>query len=82
MSTIEKSKGRTATFPTFDRAKSLPISRRGLAEVVVTHILESVQVGLLRPGDRLPSERNLVEIFGVSRPILREEAAEQGWADG
>lgn len=69
---VRKSKGATATFPAFDPAKSLPISRQGLAEFVVTHILESVQVGLLRPGDRLPSERNLVEIFDVSRPILRE----------
>ncbi len=64
-------KSDAAAFPAFD-SKSLPVSRQGLAEAVVTHVLESVQVGLLRPGDRLPAERDLVEIFGVSRPILRE----------
>ena len=32
--------------------------------------------GVLRPGERLPSERELSERFGVSRPSLREAVAE------
>ena len=31
--------------------------------------------GILRPGERLPSERELSERFGVSRPSLREAVA-------
>ena len=44
----------------------------GLGEQVVSRILELVRTGNLRPGDRLPPERELIEIFGISRPSLRE----------
>jgi GntR family transcriptional repressor for pyruvate dehydrogenase complex len=39
---------------------------------VLNRILELVQTGNLRPGDRLPPERELIEIFGIGRPGLRE----------
>ena len=39
---------------------------------VVDRILELVRTGNLLPGDRLPPERELIEIFGISRPSLRE----------
>src|SRR6185295_17279969 len=35
-------------------------------------ILELVRTGNLRPGNRLPPERELIEIFRISRPSLRE----------
>src|SRR5580704_4483760 len=44
----------------------------GLVEQVFSRILELVRTGNLRPGDRLPPERELIEIFGISRPSLRE----------
>ena len=44
----------------------------GVAQVVVDRILDLIQTGMLRAGDRLPSERELIEIFGISRPSLRE----------
>lgn len=39
---------------------------------VVNRILELVQDGYLHPGDRLPPERELIDIFGIGRPSLRE----------
>lgn len=39
---------------------------------VVEQVKEAVAAGELRPGDRLPSERGLCDVFGISRPTLRE----------
>lgn len=39
---------------------------------VVSRILELVQDGYLHSGDRLPPERELIAIFGIGRPNLRE----------
>ena len=46
--------------------------RRVIGQQVVTRILELIRTGSLRAGDRLPPERELIEIFGISRPSLRE----------
>lgn len=46
--------------------------REGVAQSVVNRILDMVRTGNLRAGDRLPSERELIEILGISRPSLRE----------
>ena len=40
--------------------------------LIAEQIVEALQSGTLRAGDRLPSERTLAETFGVSRPSLRE----------
>jgi GntR family transcriptional repressor for pyruvate dehydrogenase complex len=39
---------------------------------VVSRILDLVRTGNLKPGDRLPPERELIVIFSISRPSLRE----------
>lgn len=44
----------------------------GRRHEVVERILELVRTGNLKPGDRLPPERELIEIFGIGRPKLRE----------
>lgn len=44
----------------------------GVAQSVVEQILDLVRTGMLRSGDRLPSERELIEILSISRPSLRE----------
>jgi DNA-binding FadR family transcriptional regulator len=41
------------------------------AEEVVGRLREMIQNGDLVPGDRLPPERDLAKLLGVSRPTLR-----------
>ena len=48
------------------------LATKGLSQQVVTRILELVRTGNLRPGDRLPPEREPIDIFSISRPSLRE----------
>jgi GntR family transcriptional repressor for pyruvate dehydrogenase complex len=40
-------------------------------QVVVAHIRDLIEKGLVRPGDKLPAERDLAVQIGVSRPTLR-----------
>ncbi|KEA65284.1 Transcriptional regulator, GntR family [Marinobacterium lacunae] len=49
-----------------------PIERESIAEKVVDRILNLIQAGNLKPGDKLPSEKELMAVFNVSRPTLRE----------
>ena len=46
-----------------------------LSSSVTVQIEKLILRGILRPGDRLPAERELAERFGVSRPSLREAIA-------
>src|SRR6516164_9020644 len=48
------------------------LGRKAIGQQVVSRILELIRTGSLRAGDRLPAERELIEIFGISRPSLRE----------
>ncbi|MEV0731088.1 FCD domain-containing protein [Polymorphospora sp. NPDC050346] len=41
-------------------------------EAILGQVEQLLSAGLLRPGDRLPSERSLAERLGVSRPTVRE----------
>jgi GntR family transcriptional regulator, transcriptional repressor for pyruvate dehydrogenase complex len=43
-----------------------------ISEVIVEQIRQLMRAGELRPGDRLPAERELCENFGVSRVTVRE----------
>lgn len=47
-----------------------------LSHSVVRQIEQLILRGVLRPGERLPSERELSERLGVSRPSLREAVAD------
>lgn len=48
------------------------ISNPKLSTAVQRQIEDLILRGLLRPGDKLPAERELAETLGVSRPSLRE----------
>lgn len=48
------------------------IASEKLSQAVVRQIEQLILRGILRPGERLPSERELSEKLGVSRPSLRE----------
>lgn len=53
-------------------AKFDQISRKRAYEAVVSQVEDRILRGELRPGDRLPSERELCSQMGVSRPTVRE----------
>lgn len=48
-----------------------PHQAEGSTQHVVTHIRGLIERGELRPGDRLPAERDLAITIGVSRPTVR-----------
>ncbi|GFE63050.1 FCD domain-containing protein [Litoreibacter roseus] len=52
------------------------IAAEKLSQSVVQQIELLILRGILRPGERLPSERELSEKMGVSRPSLREAVAD------
>ena len=52
-----------------------PVQQEKLSVAVVTQIEQLILRGILRPGERLPPERELAERLGVSRPSLREAIA-------
>ena len=43
-----------------------------LSGAVVRQVEELILRGVLRPGERLPAERELADRLGVSRPSLRD----------
>lgn len=53
-----------------------PVQSEKLSTSVVRQIEGLILRGILRPGERLPSERELAERLGVSRPSLRDALAE------
>lgn len=50
----------------------LPIERLPVGEMVARRILDMVKAGTLKPGDQLPTERDLAQSLNVSRPSVRE----------
>jgi GntR family transcriptional repressor for pyruvate dehydrogenase complex len=49
-----------------------PLDRRKVYEQVAAQLLGQIGTGGLRPGDALPSERELTESFAVGRSSIRE----------
>ena len=49
-----------------------PVETKRASEAIFEQIRELIIRGELQPGDRLPSERNMIEMFQRSRPTIRE----------
>lgn len=52
--------------------KRQPVRRERLSHSVFEALQEQIAAGGLMPGDRLPTELQLIERFGVSRTVVRE----------
>lgn len=48
------------------------VSRSTLPEEIANRLLMQIKEQELRPGDKLPAERNLARMMDVSRPVVRE----------
>ena len=48
------------------------LKKTRLYEEIAEQIKDAILDGYLKPNDRLPSERDLCEMFGVGRPTVRE----------
>jgi GntR family transcriptional repressor for pyruvate dehydrogenase complex len=60
------------TFPEYLIFKTVRAASPGVTtEQVIAQVRELIRRGKLRPGDRLPGERELAKRLGVSRPSLR-----------
>ena len=49
-----------------------PIQRRKLFQEVLDRLMTRIRSGAIPPGGQLPSERELMEEYGVGRPAVRE----------
>jgi GntR family transcriptional repressor for pyruvate dehydrogenase complex len=49
-----------------------PKKHRNLAQGVVAYINDSIRTGSINPGDKLPTESEIMRIQGVSRTVVRE----------
>jgi GntR family transcriptional repressor for pyruvate dehydrogenase complex len=49
-----------------------PVERNSLVQSVVEQLLDQIKNGSLAPGDRLPSERELMHLLKVGRSTIRE----------
>ena len=48
------------------------VNKQALSEKVFTQIRDQILLGALKPGDKLPSERKLCDMFAVNRGAIRE----------
>jgi GntR family transcriptional regulator, transcriptional repressor for pyruvate dehydrogenase complex len=61
-----------------------PLRQGTVSDLIARRILEVIGSDRLRPGDRLPPERELATMLGTSRPSLREALQAlkaRGWVD-
>jgi len=52
--------------------RNTPLPRHSLADAVVGRLQQQLSLGVYKPGDKLPSEPELMAEFGVGRSTIRE----------
>lgn len=52
--------------------KFIKLEKQNLSDQIIAQIKSMVETGAYKPGDKLPSERDLSQLLGVSRLPLRE----------
>ena len=65
-------RGRAGAGRAMTTMRSEPIPRRKLYHEVVDRLRERILSGEYGPGEQMPSERQLMELFQVGRPAIRE----------
>ncbi len=58
--------------PVFAADLLKPIETKRASELIFEQIQELITSGQMKPGERLPSERDMMEMLGKSRPTIRE----------
>jgi GntR family transcriptional repressor for pyruvate dehydrogenase complex len=48
------------------------VKRNSTPQLVMQQILQSIESGQFQPGDKLPTEKQMIEMFGVGRSTIRE----------
>lgn len=54
------------------KPNSMRIERKRVTDQIIDQLIAMISEGKFKPGDRLPSETALMELFGVGRSSLRE----------
>ncbi|MFG6402200.1 FadR/GntR family transcriptional regulator [Microbacterium sp. P04] len=66
------------------RAVYRPVRQGNTLEDTVARLVQTVRLGVIAPGESLPSERELAALYGVSRDTVREairELADAGYLE-
>ncbi|WP_460775646.1 FadR/GntR family transcriptional regulator [Microbacterium sp. GXF7504] len=58
------------------RAVYRPVRRTNALEDTVSRLAQTIRIGIVAPGEALPPERTLAEMYGVSRDTVREAIRE------
>ena len=53
------------------------IQKSSTPEIIINEIMQHIKSGELKPGHKLPTERDMSQMFGVGRSSIRE--AIKGW---